>query len=439
VIELRFNIKFIKFRTKPVQVTFDKGIHVIYGESGSGKTAFLNHISGQEFPLQRENFSITDLEHPGESYVICQNPDHQIIGRNLQSELAFTAECSGLDPAKIEKIVTDGLEMLPYSFDPTSNPTFLSGGEKEMLNLVTAMQTHCPVILIDDGLSFLSDSNKKEFIAALKQWSQDEQKIIVWVTSDWTDLEYSGSRWRIDLSSFIKVDSKEIQDYHQFSIAPGQLTLLAQNLVFRYDDREVFRSFDINVRGCRCLGLLGNNGKGKTTLAGLCSGRFQPSSGQLQVTINNRTDILTGYVDQFPEHLIRFKTPAELIEIMIKNDIFDPGISTTFHNRLTRFQIVWDRVADRPGIDLPWVTLRTLIVVLMAHCRYDLLILDEPTFGLGRKQKVILRSFLKECMVTKHLFIASHDRDFVQSICDQIIDIDDNSHVHNKNITLERI
>jgi ATPase subunit of ABC transporter with duplicated ATPase domains len=95
-------------------------------------------------------------------------------------------------------------------------------------------------------------------------------------------------------------------------------------------------------------------------------------------------------------------------------------------------------VADQRGIDLPWVTFRTLIVVLMAHCRYELLILDEPTFGLGRKQKVILRSFLKECMVTKHLFVVSHDRNFVQSICDQIIDIDQNTHVHNKKINLER-
>ena len=85
-----------------MQVTFEKGLHVIYGESGSGKTAFLNRISGQELPLQRDNFAITDLEHPGDCYMIFQNPDHQIIGRNLLSELAFTAECSGLDPLEIE-------------------------------------------------------------------------------------------------------------------------------------------------------------------------------------------------------------------------------------------------------------------------------------------------------------------------------------------------
>ena len=436
--ELSFNIRFMKFRPEPVQVTFQEGLHIIYGESGSGKTAFLVRIAGKGPQLQRENFTITDLHYPGEAYVICQNPDHQIIGRTLQGELAFTAECAGLDPEKIEKIVTDGLDMLPYRFDPARNPAFLSGGEKELLNLVTAMQVRAQVILIDDGLSFLSVQNKEAFTARLKHWALAEKKIIVWVTSDWSDLEYSDSRWRLDLASLGTVTDREIQDYQPVTVPPGQLSLLARDLAFEYDDREIFRSFNIHVSGCRSLGLLGDNGMGKTTLAGLCSGHLKPSSGQLQVTIDGMADILTGYVDQFPERLIQFKTPAELAETMIKNDIFDPGLSATFHNRLARFQIVWDRVADQRGIDLPWVTLRTLIVVLMAHCRYELLILDEPTFGLGRKQKVILRSFLKECMVTKHLFVASHDRNFVQSICDQIIDIDQNTYVHNKKINLER-
>ena len=110
-----------------MQVTFEKGLHVIYGESGSGKTSFLNRISGHELSLQRENFSITDLEHPGESYVIFQNPDHQIIGRNLLSELAFTAECSGLDPSEIEKIVADGLKI--SNFDHTNIGKHLSPAE----------------------------------------------------------------------------------------------------------------------------------------------------------------------------------------------------------------------------------------------------------------------------------------------------------------------
>ena len=62
-----------------------------------------------------------------------------------------------------------------------------------------------------------------------------------------------------------------------------------------------------------------------------------------------------------------------------------------------------------------------------------ILILDEPTFGLGWEQKLKLRSFLRECMSQMHFIIVSHDIKFVRSICDEIIDLD-RSILENNNI-----
>ena len=57
----------------------------------------------------------------------------------------------------------------------------------------------------------------------------------------------------------------------------------------------------------------------------------------------------------------------------------------------------------------------------------QILILDEPTLGLGWDQRVILRSFLRECMTKMHFVIVSHDQIFIGSICDKIIDLDTNT------------
>jgi ATPase subunit of ABC transporter with duplicated ATPase domains len=68
--------------------------------------------------------------------------------------------------------------------------------------------------------------------------------------------------------------------------------------------------------------------------------------------------------------------------------------------------------------------LRLTFIVLLTHCEYDLIILDEPSFGLGWKQKVILRQYLIEKMNYKHFIMISHDRLFLEAVSDKILDID---------------
>jgi ATPase subunit of ABC transporter with duplicated ATPase domains len=65
-----------------------------------------------------------------------------------------------------------------------------------------------------------------------------------------------------------------------------------------------------------------------------------------------------------------------------------------------------------------------VLVIWLLNCEYDLVILDEPTFGLGRKQVINLARYLELYLKTKHLIIISHDIEFIQSFCDQTLDLD---------------
>ncbi|MEL1227063.1 MAG: ATP-binding cassette domain-containing protein, partial [Candidatus Neomarinimicrobiota bacterium] len=329
-------------------------------------------------------------------------------------------------------ILERNLKFLPDHIDPMMNPGFLSGGEKEILNLVTALDFDPDILLIDDGMSFLSEENKNYCLEIMKEWIECSGGIIIWVTSDIEDLRYGENSLTLSLDSLYNhIPSRKLR-YEEVHLPQGAMSLNIDNLSFGYmGQRELYNNLSLKVHNVRSLGLLGNNGSGKTTFAGLCFGDLSPINGCVDISISGKKDLNVGYLDQFPEHLILLKTTNELVTELKENQIFDISLDRTFKKRLNRFGIQWDHIYNTKGVDLPWAVLRIFLLVLLCHCRFDVLILDEPTFGLGWDQRVKLRSFIRECMSHLHFMIVSHDKVFIRSICQQVIDLDelDNKHV----------
>ena len=121
------------------------------------------------------------------------------------------------------------------------NPGYLSGGEKELLNLVTALDFNPDILLIDDGLSFLSDENKEHCLKIMKDWTEHSRGIIIWVTSDIEDLYYEGNSLVLSLDSFsTHIPGRKIR-YEQVHLPKGNMSLDIDNLNFGYmGQREIY-------------------------------------------------------------------------------------------------------------------------------------------------------------------------------------------------------
>ena len=145
---------------KAIQVAPTDISLLVTGESGVGKSSLLDAFQGKRLK-DSLNFEMNIILDPAvKVYRIFHNPDHQIIASTVSNEITFAGECKQHGPKQLKEILDRNLKYLPDYIDPMMNPGYLSGGEKELLNLVTALDFDPDILLIDDGLSFLSDENK---------------------------------------------------------------------------------------------------------------------------------------------------------------------------------------------------------------------------------------------------------------------------------------
>ncbi|MCK4904246.1 MAG: ATP-binding cassette domain-containing protein, partial [Candidatus Marinimicrobia bacterium] len=394
--------------------------HVIYGESGVGKSELINLLA-DERQSKSILFNIEKTNRQKDIKVILQNPDLQIISNTIENELAFSLECNSNDTKLIRHHLEEAEAKLLFSVNTNRHPVTLSGGEKELLNISTTFLLPNSVILIDDALSFLSDQMKRKVMEQFF-FKQQNKNVIIWLTSDESDLNYGDTKWKLTPSEFSKIRSLQLNKLPKASLQKGEINLEIDILNFHYDSKNlIFKDFSESIKNFRCLGIIGNNGCGKSTLASLLLELEKPISGSIKLNCTKLKDIEIGYLDQFPEKLLGIMTLEDFVHLLIVNGKLDSSQLNEIYSQLQENNIAWENIKDILALDLSWTNLRIALIIILSNCNYDLLILDEPTFGMGSQQKLNLYSHFIRYLEVKHLILISHDHRYISSICDSII------------------
>ena len=414
----------LQFKNSPKQQSkdfdFSSGLHVIYGESGVGKSELINLLADKG-KYKSTLFTLKDKNNDSDINVILQNPDLQIISNTVENELAFSLECNSNNTKYIRHQLEEAKNNLLFSVDTTRHPVTLSGGEKELLNISTTLLLPTGIILIDDALSFLSDQLKRKAVEQFRS-KQQSGNVIIWFTSDEEDLNYGDTKWRFALTEIFKIKLLQLQELQKAKLQNGEINLNIEKLNFYYDiENPIFNKYSESVNNFRCLGIIGNNGSGKSTLASLLLELEKPISGSININCTKNDNIKIGYLDQFPEKLLGTMTLQEFIQLLISNSKLVSQQFDKIFKMLHNNNIAWDDIKDILALDLSWTTLRLSLIIILSNCNYDLIILDEPTFGMGSQQKLNLHSLFNNYLKEKHLILISHDHRFIESICDSTI------------------
>jgi ATP-binding cassette subfamily F protein uup len=221
--------------------------------------------------------------------------------------------------------------------------------------------------------------------------------------------------------------------------------LQVENITKSFGDLVLFDNISISIHKDQKVALIAKNGAGKTTLLNIIAGIDSPDDGK----VTFRNDIKVGYLEQMPyiddkltvmEHV--FNSSKEIVavikdyekalendnknqleELLIKMDVLKAwDYEVKVNQILSKFKITnHDQIiGELSGGQKKRLALASILIL-----EPDLLILDEPTNHLDLEMIEWLEVFLKKSKCT--LLMVTHDRYFLDRVCTNIIEMDDNT------------
>jgi ATP-binding cassette subfamily F protein 3 len=222
---------------------------------------------------------------------------------------------------------------------------------------------------------------------------------------------------KLDKIERIEVDNEDVSKFNiRFvqSQVPGKVIFEAENLGKSYGEKQIFDDVDFIVQRGDRIALLGQNGQGKTTLAKILAGDIQDYSGSWNLGHN----VNIGYFAQNQEEVL---TPNKTVQEEAEDSATEetrPRVRDLLGSFLFQGEAVNKKTKVLSGGERNRLALCKLLLR-----PFNTLIMDEPTNHLDIQSKEIIKLALQKFEGT--LIVISHDREFLQGLCDKIYEFRD--------------
>lgn len=181
-----------------------------------------------------------------------------------------------------------------------------------------------------------------------------------------------------------------------------------------YDDKIILKDFYYNFSRFEKLGIIGNNGTGKTTFIKMLMGLVDPDSGKFDIGETVRF----GY---FSQEGLAFDQQQKVIDVVtdIADHIRLGGGKTMSATQFLQYFLFSPEQQHTYVYKLSGGELRKLYLCTVLMQNPNFLILDEPTNDLDIPTLQILEEYLQDFLGC--VIIISHDRYFMDKVVDHIL------------------
>lgn len=186
-----------------------------------------------------------------------------------------------------------------------------------------------------------------------------------------------------------------------------------QNLTKRFGAQVLFKDISFSIAEGQHVGLVAQNGTGKSTLLSILTGKEGYDSG----SIIYRNDLRVGMLEQSPHF-----DPEESVLDACFNHEGNPERLLKAKQILTMLKL-YD--LEQPMGQLSGGQQKRVALANVLILEPDFLILDEPTNHLDLEMIEWLEGYLSRG--NKTIFMVTHDRYFLDNVCNTILELDNNT------------
>lgn len=440
-----YQLKNINLHIKPGECV------LLCGKSGCGKTTVTKLINGliphfikREFEgkvisagMDVENTKMYQLSSKIGS--VFQNPKSQFFNIDSDSELAFCLENDGREPEYIKKRVSDTINDLQIEKLVSRNIFTMSGGEKQALAFASIYTVNPEVYVLDEPTANLDQKSIQILKKQLEKIKSLGKTIVIadhrlYYLADIIDRAVYMDKGKIvrifEREEFLALKDddrikmglrmiKNTETKHSKCVVSNKADLIVSSLSYSIKKNPIFQNISFSGNEGEVIGILGNNGTGKTTLMRCLAGLIKENKG----TVKLNGKCLNGKQRNRACYMIMQDVNHQLFSESVWNECtlsLEEIKEEVILDILKKFNL--HIYKDNHPMALSGGQKQRLAIATGLLTDKKILIFDEPTSGLDYENMCIVSKMIKKLSKENHIiFIVTHDMEFLEITCNRTI------------------